>query len=133
MFRRAPPPRRAPLVGPYCLPVIAMPGHERFAVRQFTLRRGYEGPQVILSWESPEHPENVNQIRIYRKLEDIPAIPGDGELVYEGSPQAGYFSDRNVEADKCYGYAVFHLRKDTNRWFTLPRTQAAIIPVETAL
>jgi phage tail-like protein len=115
----------------YSRPAAETAGLERYVVRSLALRRGFEGPQVLATWEAPPEPARVERIRLVRRFLAFPEGPDDGMVLVEGPPAAGRFTDLDLPACTCAYYAVFSLRADTGEWVTLPRARGAIIPVAT--
>lgn len=102
-----------------------------YAVTQFTLRRGWEGPQVVISWAAPPSPDLVSAIKLVRKFHDYPQSPTDGIEMYSGDPEAGSFADIDLPPCRCVYYAVLSQRADTGEWVTHPRARGAIMPIQT--
>ncbi len=114
----------------YSDPAAERAGLERFVVRDLRVHRGYEGPQVIVSWRAPEMPAEVLEVRLVRRLHDYPAGPEDGKVLYAGPPGDGRLADLDLLECRCTYYAVFSLRRDTEEWVSLPRARAEIIPLK---
>lgn len=78
-------------------------------VAAFSVRRGYEGPQIVLNWTPP--PDNVSgKIVIVRKIGGYPDNPTDGVVVTEDSTPFdanGAYSDRDIQAGVVYYYKMF--------------------------
>jgi hypothetical protein len=105
-------------------PTLLSPDDPRYGrlVRNLTIRRGLEGPQLILTWEAPTESLLMDTIRVVRRLYEFPKNPNDGKVVYEGPTGAGFITDcydriqttagetmapSNIEACRCYYYTIF--------------------------
>jgi len=102
-------------------------------VRGLTIRRGLEGPQIVLEWEAPEEPPLGGLVRIVRKLYEFANDADDvaATIVYEGDIGAGYLADLDVGACICYYYTVFTFDPLTGTWIYSVGTQAAEMAIET--
>lgn len=84
----------------------------RLLARNLEIRRGLEGPQLVLTWTSPEVTAAIEKIVIVRKKYDFPTTPLNGpgqKIVYEGPPADGSLTEifDDIEACRCYYYTVF--------------------------
>ncbi len=97
---------------------------------EFIVRRGYEGPQVIIEWNAPLAPASVVAFRLVRRLFGFPANETDGLILFDGAPIANVISDVDVEACKCYYYKLFSFAV-LGEIFSLTSSQGFVIPVTT--
>ncbi len=102
-----------------------------FVVRNFALRRGLEGPQIIITWEAPEDAPAVTAIKLVRRFFSYPGTPDDGLLLFEGPPDGGRYTDLDLPACQCAYYKIFSQLEETGAWVSLPRAEGAIVPIET--
>lgn len=103
-------------------------GNEQFLIQNFTLRRAFEGPQVILCWDAPENTSVVSEIRVVRKLLSYPVGPNDGKIVYSGSAQSGVFSDTETMPESGYlYYTFFSFRDDINDYVSVAGARKSIL------
>lgn len=106
-------------------------GLDQFVVSNFSVRRGFEGPQVLLAWDDPVTISQVESIKVVRKLFDFPANASDGVLVFEGSPNAATIADiEGLPALDCVYYAVFSKKFSDDIFFTTERGKKSIIVFE---
>lgn len=74
----------------------------------FTVRRGYEGPQLIIEWNEPADAASLTSIRVVRRLFGFPTDENDGLAVFDGAPTGGgVVADLDVEPCRCYYYKLF--------------------------
>ena len=110
--------------------VIIDPSNPRLA-QSVTIRRGLEGPQLILEWKKPLEIPTGAQIKVLRLLYQFPDNPFVGDVVFEGDADDGYVADLALEACKCYYYTIFTYTPDDDTWRYSPATQAAELAIET--
>src|SRR5579885_2274203 len=94
------------------------------------IRRGLEGPQIVLEWDAPKTIPLGAYIRVVRLLYEFSTNPYIGEVVFEGPAAAGFVADLNVEACKCYYYTIFTWTPDFVFTFS-PSTQASELAIQT--
>ena len=97
---------------------------------EFALRRGYEGPQVIIEWDDPLDPGSIVSFRLVRRLFGFPQDETDGDIVFDGAPAANFIADLDVVACKCYFYKLFSLTV-LGDVVTAAFVEGHIIPLET--
>ena len=112
-----------PLAGVLVGPAALMP-------QDFLIRRGYEGPQVIIQWGDPLEPASVDSIRLVRRRFGYPIDPNDGVIIYDGPTGPVKLSDVDVEACICYFYKIFVFAKNGDVLVNQD-TEGSIIPIET--
>lgn len=102
-------------------------------VRNLTIRRALEGPQIVLEWEAPEEPPLGGLVRVVRKLYEFANDADDpaAVAVYEDAVGAGYLADLDVGACVCYYYTVFTFDPLIGAWVYSVGTQAAEMAIET--
>ena len=96
----------------------------------FTIRRGYEGPQVIIEWNAPTGSSSIVSFRLVRRRFGFPETEIDGDIIFDGPPGANKISDINVEACICYFYKLFSFPIGGGVVVS-PQTQGFIIPLQT--
>lgn len=84
-----------------------MPVDKTKLVRNLQIRRGLEGPQFVLTWDAPEDLTNISQIVIRRKQYGFPRFITEGGEVFAGPPAAGFLTDLDLAACRCYYYTAF--------------------------
>jgi hypothetical protein len=127
------------IVSPFCPPECPdppiLPGGTAFdpdkIVQNVRLRRGLEGPQLILEWDAPKVIPLGGTVRIVRKLYEFSTSPYDGIVVFEGPTAAGFVDDLDLEACKCYYYTIFARELTPDLWYFSPETQASEIAIAT--
>lgn len=90
------------------MPIVIDP---TLLVRNAAIRRGMEGPQLIVTWEVPSNLVGVEKLVVVRKKYEFPVVitaPGQ-KTVWEGAPADGYVTDTapDIEACACYYYTIF--------------------------
>lgn len=104
-------------------------------VKNVGIRRGLEGPQLILEWDAPDElPEFGGGLtRVVRKLYEFPVSPDDGIIVFEKPTEdpARYVADLDLEACKCYYYTIFTFDPVEGKWRFSIDTQAEEIAIQT--
>ena len=96
----------------------------------FSIRRGYEGPQIIIEWGDPYDPGSVLTTRLLRRRFGYPQDENDGDIIFTGPPGAQKLSDLSVVDCVCYYYKVFVFA--TNGDILVSNdTEAEIIPLQT--
>jgi hypothetical protein len=95
----------------------------------FSVRRGYEGPQVIIEWGEPYDPPSVLSVSLVRRLFGFPTGPTDGVVVFTGGPVDTIVSDVDVEPCRCYYYKLFVTAQNGDVVVSLS-TQGDVIPLE---
>lgn len=108
-------------------------GEPRLA-RNARIRRGMEGPQLVVEWDAPEEIGVEQRIRVVRKQYEFAASPFDsqGMVVFEGPAAAGFVADLDVGPCRCYYYTVFtHAFFPKEEWLFSVDTQIAEIAVPT--
>lgn len=98
-----------------------------------SIRRGLEGPQIIVEWDAPVEPPLGGIIRILRKQYEFATSAYDtaATIVYEGDTSGGYIADIDLEACSCYYYTIFTFDPLTGRWVYSAGTQVSIMAIET--
>lgn len=110
--------------------MVLIVGLSPFLPEIFTVRRGYEGPQVIIEWNDPDDPGGVVSFRLVRRLFGFPTSLSDGLVLFDGAPAANVIADLGVEACKCYYYKLF-ATTTIGDIVTAESTQNFVIPVQT--
>lgn len=100
-------------------------------VQNVRLRRGLEGPQLILEWDAPKEIPIAATVRVVRKLYEFSTNPLDGIIVYEAPAGAGFVADLDLDPCKCYYYTIFTHETVPNVWHFSPRSQASELAIET--
>jgi phage tail-like protein len=126
---------------PECTDPISGPqgGFDAFGspklVKNVRIRRGLEGPQLILEWDAPnEVPEFGGGLtRVMRKLYDFSRSPDDGMLVFEKPTEDDnrFVADIDLDPCKCYYYTIFTFDPVDGRWRYSLDTQAEEIAIPT--
>lgn len=113
-------------------PVLAtIPGLAQF-VPALTLRRGDDGPQIVVTWVAPVAAGSVTSIRVIRRQVTYPANESDGTILYSGTPATASFADLQVPPGECTFYAVWaQVSTLGNRWVTHPQGRGEEIPIQT--
>lgn len=104
-----------------------------FAVRTMEIKRGLEGPQLILRWEAPSVPEMIDELRLVRKMYDFPYHVGDGKVVWSsttGLDEGAFYSDLDLDDCRCYYYAMFSHRPGYGDWVTSTQAVAAALAIK---
>lgn len=99
-------------------------------VRELRLRRGLEGPQLILTWKVPADTTDIEAIVVVRKKYEFPATVGDGLIVFDGPPADGFVTDLDLAPCTCYYYTVF-TKTFGGDYLHHVTTQAAELAIET--
>lgn len=102
-----------------------------FLAQNVAIRRGLEGPQLVLEWEKPATVPLGMEIVVVRKLYEFPNSPFDGEVVFTGAADDGYVADLDLEPCKCYYYAIFSHDPFLDVWTFAPSTQASDLAIPT--
>jgi hypothetical protein len=96
----------------------------------WSLRRAYEGPQIIIEWGDAFEPASVLSQRLVRRRFGFPEDENDGVIVFDGPTGANKISDVDVEACICYFYKMFVFA--TNGDILISKaTEGSIIPLVT--
>jgi hypothetical protein len=82
-------------------------GIARFLPTDFSVRRAYEGPQIMIEWLEPLSTIDVTSIRLVRRRFGFPQHESDGQIVFDGPPADTIISDRDVTGCICYYYKLF--------------------------
>lgn len=97
-----------------------------------TVRRGYEGPQLVIEWDEPADAASLTSIKVVRRLYGFPQDENDGLAVYDGSPLGGgVVADLNVEACRCYYYKLFVEVTATGLYQSDKNNEGFAIPLQT--
>lgn len=82
----------------------------------FIIRRGYEGVQLVLNWNTP--PLICSEIRILRAMDRWPENVNDGKLIVSDSYPFSVFThaDLTVGAYNVYYYVLFAKRTADGAW-----------------
>lgn len=96
----------------------------------FVLRRGYEGPQIIIEWGDPFDPGSVVSVTLVRRRFGFPTTPTDGVVLFTGAPGPIELSDQAVEDCVVYFYRIFVVAVNGDIVFSL-EAQGSIIPIKT--
>lgn len=78
----------------------------------FVCRRGFEGPQIYVSWDAPAAIGLVSNMVLVRRLFGFPSGPSDGQVLYSAAPGAHDLSDMNVIPGTFYYYKLFCQLRD---------------------
>ena len=82
-----PPPPGAAIVSVSSSPLAGVEaGFAAFLPTDFSVRRAYEGPQIIIEWGEPLDPTDVTSIRLVRRRYGFPQNEVDGEIIFDGPP-----------------------------------------------
>jgi hypothetical protein len=102
-------------------------------VQNATIRRGLEGPQLVVEWEAPIEPPLGGLVRVVRKLYEYATNADDpaSKVVFEGDISAGYVADIDLEACSCYYYTIFTFDPLTGQWIYSTGTQVSLLAIET--
>lgn len=102
-------------------------------VRGASIRRGLEGPQLVVEWAAPEQPPLGGLVRVLRKKYGfaLSAFDPDTTNVYEGPIDGGYVADTDLEACTCYYYTIFTFDPLTGLWVYSVGTQVSLMAIET--
>lgn len=103
---------------------------ENFLVRDLQIRRGMEGPQLILTWKAPKSGGCAEKLIIVRRKYDFPLSTSEPKIVYEGPVTDGFFVDLEVTPCVCYYYTVFTQLPGGDQLFG-PVSQVAEFAIET--
>lgn len=97
-----------PVVSMSSAPLLGVEaGIGRFLPQDFEIRRGFEGPQIIIRWEEPLEPDDVVSFTLVRRLYGFPRDITDGTVVYTGGPIAANIADLDVDSCAVYYYKLF--------------------------
>lgn len=107
-----------------------MPAPAGVIPAEFSVRRGYEGPQIIIEWSAPVAAASVTEIRLIRRLFGFPGSITDGDVLFAGAPAATTIADLNVEACKCYYYKLF-VTTTTPEVCSTADVEQFVIPIQT--
>ena len=114
---------------------IALTGQDPRLVRNMRIRRGLEGPQLIVEWDAPSDPPKAGEIRVLRKLFEFATNPLDpaADVVFEGpATEGGFVTDLDVGACRCYYYTAFtHNFFPKDEWLHASTTQVSEIAIPT--
>jgi hypothetical protein len=103
-------------------------------VQNTRIRRGLEGPQLIVEWDAPAQITTAMEIRVVRKKFEFAANPFDsqGTVVFEGPADAGFVTDIDLDPCECYYYTVFsHNFFVAEEWLFGPESQVSEIAIPT--
>lgn len=96
------------------------------------IRRGLEGPQLIVEWDTPTEISPGMVIRVVRRLFEFAEHPDSGIVVFEGLAAAGYVADLNLDPCRCYYYTVLtHSFFPKDEWLFGPTVQVSTIAIPT--
>lgn len=73
----------------------------------FVVRRGHEGPQIVISWGASESVVGASSFILVRRLFGFPMDETDGLVISTTAPGPLSQSDRAVIHCKCYFYKLF--------------------------
>ena len=120
----------AHLVSRTSLPVTGIPGDGFLG--DFIVKRGFEGPQILIQWTPPDDVILDEQLLI-RKLGSWPENIDDGHvLVHEITPfTVAYYSDREVDPGVVMYYALFGRQILTGNWSTARRMRDKTFAIQT--
>lgn len=116
-----------------------------YLATDFTVRRGAEGPQVVITWTDP--PANnalynqgqyggfqygqalVDKVRLVRKKFDYPQDINDGVTLYEGLGQE-YYGDLALEENTYFYYTLFSHRIVDDTWYSSANVQGFSVALD---
>jgi len=129
-------PIRTPILGSTAtvsVPTVVAVQTNTIMPTEFFIYRGYEGPQLIITWEPPS-PALTEAYRLVRKEFDFPQSPTDGVTVFTTEDGVTPFFSRNyadlpvsfyeqsgitgkgIVASKVYFYRFFAKELATGKW-----------------
>lgn len=75
--------------------------------KNFLARNGWEGPQVVLTWDALAE-QAISQVRLLRKIGSYSIDPEDGKklIAKVGGPYPKFFTDDEVESGVVYYYTL---------------------------
>jgi hypothetical protein len=82
----------------------------------FSVERTLEGPQILIEWGDIENTEAIGSITIVRRTQRYPNSVNDGEVVFSGNPESGFYNDLDAEPNKYYFYKLFSRRLIDNKY-----------------
>jgi hypothetical protein len=102
-------------------------------VQNAAIRRGLEGPQLVVEWDAPLTPPLGGIVRVLRKQYEFANDPYDvaADIVYEGDVDGGYVADTDLGACHCYYYTIFVFDPLTFQWVYSVGTQVSLLAIET--
>lgn len=100
-------------------------------VKTARIRRGLEGPQLVIEWDAPAEIPLGGIVRVVRHLYEFAGNENDGVIVFEGPTAAGAFADIELDPCKCYYYTVFAFDPLDATWHFSIATQVSEIAIET--
>lgn len=96
------------------------------------IRRGLEGPQLIVEWDAPAEISAGMVIRVVRRLFEFAEHPDSGIVVFEGLAADGFVTDLNLDPCRCYYYTILtHAFFPKEEWLFGPSTQVSLIAIQT--
>lgn len=100
-------------------------------VKNARIRRGLEGPQLVVEWDAPDSIPLGGVTRVVRKLYEFPLNKDDGLVVFEGPTGDGFVADIELDACRCYYYTIFILDPLDGTWNYSIATQVSEIAIGT--
>lgn len=115
-------------------PVVLTTGSTSYMPTEFFIFRGYEGPQLIITWVPPTN-VLTEDYRLVRREFDFPTNPDDGIIVFtteDGSPflsnthtelPVTFYEEKGITGkgiveNKVYFYRFFAKVRSTGEWVT---------------
>lgn len=111
--------------------IVLIDPNNPLLAQKVRIRRGLEGPQLILEWDRPLDTPLGATIKVLRLLYEFPDNPFIGDVVFEGPADNGFVADLALEPCKCYYYTIFTHTVLDDTWRYSPATQAAELAIET--
>jgi phage tail-like protein len=96
----------------------------------FAVRRGAEGPQVVITWASPTSVSHIDKVRLVRKEFDYPQDINDGVTLYEGADFDHYYGDLEVVENRYFYYTLFSHRVADDTWYFASETQGFSVALD---
>jgi phage tail-like protein len=98
--------------------------------QDFEVRRAFEGPQIVITWEDPIKVHLLDKVRLVRKEFDYPQDINDGVMLYEGLAQK-YYSDKDLKENTYYYYTLFSHRVADDTWYFAAEVQGFSVALDT--
>lgn len=103
-------------------------------VQNIAIRRGLEGPQLIVEWDAPTNITTAMEIKVLRKQFEFAVNPFDAtaQVVFEGPADAGVVTNLDLDPCKCYYYTAFtHNFFPAEEWLFSNESQVQEIAIPT--
>lgn len=96
----------------------------------FEVRRAFEGPQIVISWNAPNAPSQIDKVRLVRKEFDYPQDINDGLTLYDGTNFTFYFGDKDVKENTYFYYTLFSHRVFDDTWYFAGEVQGFSVALD---